>query len=871
MRNRGHVVSAIVRRELAGYFSTPTGYVFISLFVFLSAVAAFWQDRFFANNLANLDQLNRFFPYLLVFFVPAISMSLWADERRQGTEELLLTLPTSDLQVVLGKYFAGVAIYTVSLLFSLSHVVVLRWLGKPDPGLMIATYAGYWMAGAALLAVAMIASMLTDNQTVAFILGGLFCAALVFLDQAGAITSGALQRVAERLSVVEQLRDVLSGAVTLNALVYFAGIAVAALYLNTALLGRRRWPTGPKAPRFARHYVLRAASLAVAVGSLTVLVSQTRIRWDATSEQIHSLSPETVALLQGLDKKQPVFIYAYFSPEVPRSYVDARNSLVGMLHEFDAVGGEAIHSRIVETVKYSAAAREAEERYNIRPYRIPATEESAGAMNEIFLGLVFTRGSEEFVIPFFDRGLPAEYELVRSIRVVSRVRRKKIGILNTPAQLFGGFDFQSKRQSQEWSIVSELRKQYEVVQVPPDASYPGDLDVLLAAQPSALTQPQADRLTDYLKSGKPVLLLLDPMPAFNLELAPQDIQQAASPFQVQQPPPSAKANLRPMLEAAGITWQTNRVAWDNYNPHPQLKSLPKEFVFVGKGFNQKEAITAGLQEMVLLYAGVLKSRSDFAGQVTPLLETSGDSGAVRWDELVGRNMFGQVAINPDLKHTPEQGKQVLAMRVKGPVNAVVVADVDLMGEQFFELRRRGIENLNFDNVTFLLNAVDQLANDTSFIALRKRRPRHRTLEAVEARTRAYETQRLDEMRQAETTADTRLKEAQARLDKAVQEIEQRKDLDEQAKQVMIANVQAVENRRFQVARTTIEDEKQRQIDVSRADMENSIRGIQNTIKLMAVVLPPIPAVLLFLVVAVKRVARERIGVPVDRLIEEPRV
>jgi ABC-2 type transport system permease protein len=852
MRSGGRIVSAIVRRELAGYFSTPTGYVFISLFVFLSAVAAFWQDRFFANNLANLDQLNRLFPYLLVFFIPAIAMSLWADERRQGTEELLLTLPASDVQVVLGKYFAGVGIYTVSLLFSLSHVIVLRWLGKPDPGLMLATYAGYWLAGAALLAVAMLASMVTDNLTVAFILGGLLCAALVFLDQVGAFGSGAVERIAQRLSVAEQLRDLLGGAVTLNALVYFTGLAAGALYLNTALLARRRWPTGPGAPRFARHYLLRTLSILAVVGAVTVLAGQTRTRWDATSEKLHSLSPETVALLRSLDPNQPVFIHAYFSPEVPRSYVDARNGLVGMLREFEAASRGAVSARIVETVKYSPAAREAEERYNIRPNRLPPTEESAGAANEIFLGLAFAQGSEEFVIPFFDRGLPAEYELVRSIRVVSRAKRRKVGILNTPVQLFGGLDFQTKRQSQEWSIVAELRKQYEVAQVAPDALYPADLDVLLAAQPSALTQPQIERLTEYVSSGKPVLLMLDPMPAFNLELAP-----------------APDVNLRPLLEAAGVQWQSNRIAWDSFNPHPQFKSLPKEFVFVGKGFNAKDPVTAGLQEVVLLYPGTLKARSGV--DAAPLLETSDDSGTVRFDDLVQRSVFGGVAMNPEPRRAKSEDPEALALRVKGKVNAVVIADVDLMGEQFFELRRRGIENLNFDNVAFLLNAVDQLAGDTAFIALRKRRPRHRTLEAVEARTRAYEQQRLQEMRQAEAIADGKLKEAQARLDKSVKEIEQRTDIDDQAKQVLIANVQAVEQRRFTVARTTIEDEKQRQIDLSRADMENSIRGIQNTIKLMAVALPPIPALMLFLFVSIRRLARERIGVSSDRLVEEANV
>jgi ABC-type transport system involved in multi-copper enzyme maturation permease subunit len=278
------VISALFRKELRSFLGNPTGYVFLTLFIVASAAAAFLTDSFFSRNLADLATLNRWMPAILMFFVPAITMGLWADERRSGTDELLLTLPVRDGEVVMGKFLGALGVYTVGLLFSLVNVAVLAYLGDPDSGLMFATYLGYWLMGALFVAVGMMGSMFTANTTVAFILGALGCAALVFSGSApwasaivGVVllgVAGALKwavmfgrgaSIGATLGVVFGLvlwlggffpwfSDIFArlgapghfasfgeGVLRLGDIAFFAGGTAVALYICSILISRRHW------------------------------------------------------------------------------------------------------------------------------------------------------------------------------------------------------------------------------------------------------------------------------------------------------------------------------------------------------------------------------------------------------------------------------------------------------------------------------------------------------------------------------------------------------------------------------------------------------------------------------------------------------
>ena len=896
------IVKALAKRDLRLYFSNPTGYVFITLFIFLSAAAAFWQDRFFLQNLANLDSLNAVFPYLLLFFIPALTMGVWSDEKKQGTDELLLTLPATDLEVVLGKYLAVLGIYTVSLVLSLSHVVVLFYLGSPDLGLMASNYDGYWLVGAALIAVGMLASLVTRNATIAFIAGALFCSALITTSAAVGTFSPGLARLLQPVGVFGHFDDFAKGIASLTSAFYFLSVAAFFLYLNVLVLSRRHWPSRADGYPMWMHHAVRAVAIVVVLLSVGALLARASLRLDVTAERLHSLSDETRTLLAALPTDRPVFIQAFISPEVPEPLVQTRQNVISLLEEIDALAGPRVEVLIDDTESFTDAARDARETFGILPRPFRDVSSARSEVQEVFLGLAFTCGAEEQVIGFFDRGLPAEYEIMRSIRVVAGTERKRIGIVRTMINLVGGTNFQQNQYTPQWSVVNELRKQYEVYDIDPDYPISQELDAILVPLPSSLQTDQLANLTDYIRSGKPALILVDPLPAVNPTLSPTEWVGEGNPFTYPPgtPRPGPRGNVRQWIMNLGVDWEPTRILWDTYNPHPELAHLQAEVVFLGAGnendatFNLDNPSTSQLQELVFLFPGFLQPVADEAYEFEPLLRSGTVSGTNGYFSLVGQTPFGP-QMNPNPPRQQDDQDHVIAARIRSardvvaaetatsesedaaaseaeaeetadastapatPVDMIVVADLDFVSEQFFAIREQGPAGLSFDNVTFFLNAMDMLVGDDSFLPLRSRRARHRTLERVEAQTAEFIEQRTADEQQAEAEAEAALTEAQARLDERVAELQSRTDIDAQTVQIMVRNLEQVESRRLEVLSTNINTERETKVQASRENMERQIRQIQTSIKTGAILIPPIPVVGLGVWIFIRRRRREREG------------
>lgn len=236
----------IFRRELSGYFATPVAYVFAIVFLVLSGFFTFYVGHLYEREQADLQPFFSFLPWLFLFLIPAISMRLWSEERKSGTIELLMTLPVSMTQAVVGKYLAAWFYTGIVLALTFPLWWTVNYLGHPDNGVILAGYVGSFLLAGSYLAVGTFFSALTRNQVVAFVCTGIVCLLFVLIglvDVLEWLTHWAPRFVTETVvafGFLTHFNSISRGVIDLRDLVFFASLILAFLFSSAVVIDLKK-------------------------------------------------------------------------------------------------------------------------------------------------------------------------------------------------------------------------------------------------------------------------------------------------------------------------------------------------------------------------------------------------------------------------------------------------------------------------------------------------------------------------------------------------------------------------------------------------------------------------------------------------------
>lgn len=239
-------VGILFRRELASYFATPVAYVFTLIFLVLAGLFTFYFGNFYNRGQADLMPFFMYHPFLYLFLVPAVSMRMWAEERKSGSIELLLTLPVTMLEAVVGKFLAAWAFIGIALAMTFPIWITVNYLGDPDNGTIVAGYVGSFLMAGAFLAVGACVSAMTRNQVVAFILSIVICFLLLFagfplvLDAFGTVLPQVLVDAIAAISIWTHFDSIAKGVFDLRDLLYFLLMIGFWLYANAVVIDLKK-------------------------------------------------------------------------------------------------------------------------------------------------------------------------------------------------------------------------------------------------------------------------------------------------------------------------------------------------------------------------------------------------------------------------------------------------------------------------------------------------------------------------------------------------------------------------------------------------------------------------------------------------------
>ena len=235
-----HII-AITKKELKDYFNSPLAYIFIS--IFLVALSWLFFRSFFLQGQVSMRYYFSLIPWLFLFLIPALTMRLWAEEKKLKTIEVLLTWPLKEYEAVLGKFLAGITFLAITLLLSLTIPITLSYLGELDWGIVIASYLGAWLLGAAFLAIGLFISSLTDNQIISFIISiaVYFTVFIIGEDLVLYVLPNFLVKIFQFFGLGYHFASISRGVLDSRDIIYYISLIFIFIYLNTRQIESRKW------------------------------------------------------------------------------------------------------------------------------------------------------------------------------------------------------------------------------------------------------------------------------------------------------------------------------------------------------------------------------------------------------------------------------------------------------------------------------------------------------------------------------------------------------------------------------------------------------------------------------------------------------
>lgn len=769
---------ALIKRELNGFFNSLIAYIVVAAFLLIISLFL-WvfpaEFNIMDAGYANLDGLFVLAPFVFIFLVPAITMRFFAEEKRTGTIEMLITKPVSGIQIVIAKYIAGVALVVFSLLPTLIYLVTVSLYSLApgvDTGGVWGSYAGLLFLGMVFVSIGLFASSLTENQIVAFIVA-LFISGFMYVGFEMAYSLqvlGSLDLAVRDLGLFSHYSSMGRGVIDSRDVLYFAGIISVFICLthiqtSKSYMGRRSW----------RYF----GSVLLIVLAVNIAGNWKFVRLDLTSEKRYTLTDATRNKLSGLD--DIVYFRVYLEGDLPAEFRRLRNDTREMLSEFSAYSDNIRFEFINPLRDAEDDPEQVRGVYNmltskgIEPAQVQMRSGDGTSQRVIFPGALVTYGDREVPVHLMEdhiglsiqevlhnSSMALEYKLATAIKQVTASRKERIAFMEGHGEL--GPEYVS-------SAEEELRGFYEVDRIVPgnDLSQLSQYKALVFAKPlDAFSEEEKFVLDQYLMHGGSILWLVDPVFAdmdslsaqaetiglawdinmddyffnYGVRLNPvliKDLNAARHPFITGYAGGRPQINLLPWNFFPLITPDSDHEVVRNLNlirtefisslDTVEAQGVEKHILLKSSDYSRVMPVPVRISLEILqnppdesLYTGPAQTvavllegsfRSLFANRIKP--DVSLPEGFNRLDESYGGSM-------------------------------IVVADGDIIKNQFSSDGRPlplGYDRYSgqfFGNKEFILNAVNYLADDSGIIQARGRDVRLRLLDAGRVRDDRFRIQ-----------------------------------------------------------------------------------------------------------------------------------